>query len=172
MLDDQIGSSDHARKKFKIVEPADFDISWSKWNYAKRAVGQGWGCLAAFLAPNLKWSEITEWKNRLVQWFWFLPFYVIYMVLCQIQLKLFIVTNLRPIYGPRGLCCDKNGQFFEFLLFLFIWRSPELFSSPKHLLSSSPVPHSSSAEKDSSQLGASSVLMVCRCNSGRDRCLR
>ena len=103
MLDDQIGSSDHARKKFKIIGPAHFFTLI--FHLISNLAPEMWpDSLSPAQRPFLQNSiQIKKSQDGLVQWFGFLQFYVIYMVLCQIQLKLFIVTNLRPIYGPRGL---------------------------------------------------------------------
>ena len=104
MLDDQIGSSDHARKKFKIIGPAHFFTLI--FHLISNLAPEMWpDSLSPAQRPFLQNSiQIKKSQDGLVQWFRFLQFYVIYMVLCQIQLKLFIVTKLRPIYGPRGLC--------------------------------------------------------------------
>ena len=111
MLDDQIGSSDHARKKCKIIGPAHFFTLI--FHLISNLAPEMWpDSLSPAQQPFLQNSiQIKKSQDGLVQWFRFLQFYVIYMVLCQIQLKLFIVTNLRPTYGPRGLCgVIRNGS--------------------------------------------------------------
>ena len=66
MLDDQIGSYDHARKKFKIIGPFHSYISLNFKFGARNVARQPQPCPTALFAKFYSDQEISRWAGSMI----------------------------------------------------------------------------------------------------------